>query len=452
MTPSAPAGGRTWNGPFSSVRLRVTAAATLAALVVALIGSALFVLLLRHSLTNELETTGTQQVETVRAQLAGGATRSEAVITGKNDVVIQLVDRSGRVVASDHPGVLTPLRTRPGTSTDVPLRPFADRFVVVAGMARSGHVLIVVGHSTEQVMKVTSSASLLLAVAVPLALAALALAVWLSVSRALRPVEEMRREAATITSAHLNRRLAVTPGDDEIPRLATTLNGMLDRIDVASTLQRQFVSDASHELRSPLAALRQLAEVARDYPENDAHRHLAQDVLAEEQRMEGLVESLLLLSRVEDSERSAARVEVDLDDVVLGEVRRQRREGGPRIDVSEVSGGQVLAEPVLVRQVVTNLLGNALRHATSEVRLALREEDDQVVLTVEDDGHGIPVQERDRIFERFVRLDESRARDAGGSGLGLAIVRKVVEDLGGSVEVGDAAAGGALFRVTLPAV
>ncbi|GAB3664653.1 ATP-binding protein [Nocardioides korecus] len=452
MTPSAPAGGRTWTGPFSSVRLRVTAAATLAALVVALIGSALFVLLLRHSLTNELETTGTQQVETVRAQLAGGATRSEAVITGKNDVVIQLVDRSGRVVASDHPGVLTPLRTRPGTSTDVPLRPFADRFVVVAGMARSGHVLIVVGHSTEQVMKVTSSASLLLAVAVPLALAALALAVWLSVSRALRPVEEMRREAATITSAHLNRRLAVTPGDDEIPRLATTLNGMLDRIDVASTLQRQFVSDASHELRSPLAALRQLAEVARDYPENDAHRHLAQDVLAEEQRMEGLVESLLLLSRVEDSERSAARVEVDLDDVVLGEVRRQRREGGPRIDVSEVSGGQVLAEPVLVRQVVTNLLGNALRHATSEVRLALREEDEQVVLTVEDDGHGIPVQERDRIFERFVRLDESRARDAGGSGLGLAIVRKVVEDLGGSVEVGDAAAGGALFRVTLPAV
>ena len=452
MTPPAPTGRRTWTGPFSSVRLRVTSAATLAALVVALIGSALFVVLLRHSLTNELETTGTQQVETVRAQLAGGATRSEAVITGKNDVVIQLVDRRGRVVASDHPGVLTPLRTRPGTSTDVRLPQLADHFVVVAGKARSGSVLIVVGHSTEQVVKVTSSASLLLAVAVPLALAALALAVWVSVSRALRPVEEMRREAATITSAHLNRRLAVTPGDDEIPRLATTLNGMLDRIDVASTLQRQFVSDASHELRSPLAALRQLAEVARDYPENDAHRHLAQDVLAEEQRMEGLVESLLLLSRVEDSERSAARVEVDLDDVVLGEVRRQRREDGPRIDVSEVSGGQVLAEPVLVRQVVTNLLGNALRHAASEVRLALREEDGQVVLTVEDDGHGIPVRERDRIFERFVRLDESRARDAGGSGLGLAIVRKVVEDLEGTVEVGAAATGGARFPVTLPAV
>ncbi len=443
---------RTWSGPLSSVRLRVTAAATAAALVVALVGSALFVLLLRHSLIGELETTGEQQVQTVRAQLASGASRSEAVVTGKNDVVIQLVDRSGRVVASDHPAVLRPLRTEPGTSTDVRLAPLTDHYVVVAERARSGDVLIVVGHSTEQVARTISSASLLLAVAVPLALAALATAVWLSVSRALRPVEEMRREAASITSAHLHRRLAVTPGDDEIPRLATTLNQMLDRIDAASLLQRQFVSDASHELRSPLAALRQLAEVARDYPEHEAHRALADDVLAEEQRMEGLVESLLLLSRIEDSERSAARVEVDLDDVVLGEVRRTRRTGGPDLDVSEVSGGQVLAEPVLVRQVVTNLLGNAVRHARSEVRVTLHEGDDEVVLTVEDDGHGVPEAERDRVFERFVRLDESRARDAGGSGLGLAIVRKVVEDLEGTVAVdGSTTLGGARFTVRLPA-
>ena len=433
-----------------SVRVRVTLAATAAALVVTVLGSVLFVLLLRHNLTNELIGSGMQQVQTVQAQLAAGESRDEAVLTGKNDIVIQLVDPSGTVVASDHPRVTTPLRTTPGTSHSVKVKRLVDRYVVVAASSRKGDVLIVVGHSSEQVDRATGNASLLLGISVPLALAALAVAVWLSVARALRPVEAMRREAQTITAAHLNRRLAVSPGDDEIPRLATTLNEMLDRIDAASLLQRQFVSDASHELRSPLASLRQLAEVAHGYPEGDAHAALARDVLTEEGRMEELVESLLLLSRIEDSQRSASRWDVDLDDVVLNEVRRTRREDGPTIDVSGVSAGQVLAEPVLVRQVVTNLLTNAVRHARSEVRVALREYDDRVVLTVDDDGHGIPADERHRVFERFVRLDESRARDAGGSGLGLAIVRKVVEDLGGSVEVGSSDLGGARFMVTLP--
>lgn len=433
-----------------SVRVRVTLAATAAALLVAMIGSVLFVLLLRHNLTNELLSSGRQQVETVQAQLATGESSAEAVVTGKNDIVIQLVDASGTVVASDHPRVSTPLRTKPGTSHSVKVRGLVDRYVVVAAEERRGDRLIVVGHSSEQVTRATGNASLLLGLAVPIALAAMALTVWLSVGRALRPVEAMRREAQSITAAHLNRRLAVTPGDDEIPRLATTLNEMLDRIDAASLLQRQFVSDASHELRSPLSALRQLAEVAHGYPESDAHAALARDVLTEEGRMEELVESLLLLSRIEDSQRSASRWDVDLDDVVLNEVRRTRREGGPAIDVSGVSAGQVLAEPVLVRQVVTNLLTNAVRHARSEVRVALREYDDRVVLTVDDDGHGIPLEERHRVFERFVRLDESRARDAGGSGLGLAIVRKVVEDLGGSVEVGTSDLGGARLLVTLP--
>ncbi len=433
-----------------NVRVRVTLAATGAALAVGIIGSILFVFSLRTGMGNELRSSAEQQVQTVQAQLRQGETPEQAVATGKNDIVIQIVDDAGTIIASDHPRVLTPLLTQAGTADGVSVKRLEDRYVVVARPSLKGNALIVVGRSSEQLGHATQTATVLLTIAVPIALALLALAVWLSVGRALGPVELMRREAAKITSAHLNRRLAVSEGDDEIPRLALTLNGMLDRIDAASLLQRQFVSDASHELRSPLATMRQLAEVARDYPEGEAHVLLARDVLAEERRMEELVESLLLLSRIEDSHRSASRMAVDLDDVVLGEARRTRREGGPRIDVSGVSAGQVIAEPVLVRQVVTNLLSNAVRHARSEVRVSLQEYDDRVVLSVEDDGHGIPEDERDRVFERFVRLDESRARDAGGSGLGLAIVRKVVDDLRGTVEIAASATGGARFVVTLP--
>ena len=203
----------------------------------------------------------------------------------------------------------------------------------------------------------------------------------------------MREEAATITAAHLNRRLAVPDGSDEIPRLAETLNEMLDRIDATSRLQRQFVSDASHELRSPLATLRQLAEVARDYPERTAQDSLARDVLAEEARMEELVSALLILARIDDGVPATAGP-VDLDDLVLAQARRLRRDDGPRFDVSGVSAGQVVGDSVLLGQVVGNLLSNALRHAREEVSVSLQEYDGEVVLTVDDDGNGIPEHDR----------------------------------------------------------
>jgi signal transduction histidine kinase len=372
------------------------------------------------------------------------------VLTGKNDIVIQIVSTKGQVIASDHPRVTTPLRTSSGTAKGVKVNRLSDHYIVVARQVRKGSGLIVVGRSTEQVEHATDASALLLGFSVPLGLALLAMAVWLSVGRALRPVEAMRREAATITAAHLDRRLAVPFGEDEIPRLALTLNEMLDRIDATSMQQRQFVSDASHELRSPLAALRQLAEVARDYPDRVAQGDLARDVLAEEARMEDLVKALLLLARIDDSPGTVASP-VDLDDLVLVQARRLRRDHGPRIDVSGVSAGQVAGDSVLLGQMVGNLLSNALRHASTRVTVSLHEYDAQVVLTVDDDGNGIEEADRARVFERFVRLDEARTRDGGGSGLGLAIVAKVVEDLGGTVRVRESEAGGARFVVALPA-
>jgi signal transduction histidine kinase len=435
--------------PLSYVRVRVALAATLAALLVALLGSGLFLVSLRRAMENQLITSAQQQIAEVQALLRSGDAPRDAVLTGKSDVIIQLLGPQGQIVASDHPHVHATLRDRPGMDKDVKIRRLEDHYVVVAARSNPGPGMIVVGRSTEQVQHATAASALLLSFAVPVGLALVAMAVWLSVGRALRPVESMREEAATITAAHLNRRLAVPDGRDEIPRLAVTLNEMLDRIDATSRLQRQFVSDASHELRSPLATLRQLAEVARDYPGRTGHDSLARDVLAEEDRMEELVTALLLLARIDDGVPATAGP-VDLDDLVLAQARSLRRHDGPRIDVSGVSAGQVVGDSVLLGQVVRNLLSNALRHASEEVSVSLQEYDDQVVLTVDDDGNGIPEADRQRVFERFVRLDEARARDGGGSGLGLAIVHKVVDDLGGSVRVQESGHGGARFVVAVP--
>lgn len=440
--------------PLSHVRVRVTAAATLAALAAAVVGSLLFMGSLRSSLDRGLVTSGEQQVQSVQAQLDGGESPDQAVVSGKNDILVQIVDAQGAVLATDHPRVTTPIRTTPGTARRVRVPHLTDSYVVVARKEKGGDRLIVVGRSSEGVQRAADAVGLLLAVSVPVGLGLLAVAVWLSVGRALRPVEAMRREAAAITTVHADRRLAVPDGDDEIPRLARTLNEMLDRIDASQRLQRQFVSDASHELRSPLASLRQLAEIARDYPDTVEAPALARDVLAEEQRMEEMVTALLLLARLDDAAESGAD-EVDLDDVILDEVRRARSVAAGQgrtvhIDASGVGAAQMEANPVLLAQVVRNLLSNATRHARADVHVSLHEVAGSAVLSVEDDGNGVPPEDRERIFERFVRLDESRTRDAGGSGLGLAIVDKIVRGFGGTVTVGESRAGGAAFVVSLP--
>ena len=357
----------------SSVRVRVTAAAMLAALVVAAVGAFIIMTSLRSALEQGLVTSARQEVASVQAQLQDGEAPAQAVVSGRNDVIVQIVSDDGRVVATDHEPVTTPLRTTPGSVRGVRVKGLEDRYVVVAEREREGAGLIAVGRSSEQVTEATRTAAILLGVSVPLALALLALTVWVSVGRALRPVEAMRREAAVITSAHLDRRLPVTPGDDEIPRLARTLNEMLDRIDASQRMQRQFVSDASHELRSPLATLRQLAEVAQGYPGRVVTADLAADVLAEEQRMEDLVNALLVLARLDDAPAARDDRPVDLDDLVLMEARRQRN-GGARIDVSGVSAGQVAGHPVLLGQAVRNLLANAVRHARDRVTVTLDEQ------------------------------------------------------------------------------
>lgn len=431
------------------LRVQVTLAAVGVTLLAALAGAVLFLGALHQSLQGSLLEGARQQAASVAARLAAGSTPEAAVASGRDDVVLQVLGPAGRILASDHPELTTPIVRAPGDAAGIAVPVLGDRFAVVAQRAASGH-LVVVGTSEEDLDRSMRVAYGLVAAGVPLAMLLVGAVVWVAVGRALRPVEVMRREAAAITAEHLHRRLAVPPGDDEIPLLAATLNGMLDRIDAAQRRQRQFVADASHELRSPLAVVRQLVEVAQRHPESTSAVELAREVAAEEQRMEDLVVALLTLARLDDGAVATTQV-LDLDDLVHGEVERLRvRDVGIVIDRHGVGAARVHGDPVLWTQVVANLLGNGARHARERVLVTLGEAGGRAVLVVEDDGPGIPPAEREAVFERFVRLDEARARDAGGAGLGLAIVRDVVTLAGGSVRIEDATLGGARFVVDAP--
>ncbi|WP_425576545.1 sensor histidine kinase [Nocardioides nanhaiensis] len=266
--------------------------------------------------------------------------------------------------------------------------------------------------------------------------------------RALRPVERMRAEVAEISDDRLDRRVPVPGSRDEVHRLALTMNEVLARLETSRERQQRFVSDASHELRSPLASIRQTAEVSQAHPGALPEGELAEAVLEEGLRMQRIVEQMLVLTRA-DERGVRPREEVDLDDLVLGQARRVAREG-LRVDTRGVGPARVVGDTAALTQVVRNLADNAARHAASRLAVGLVEQQGGAVLFVDDDGAGVPPAERERVFERFVRLDESRSRDAGGSGLGLAIVREIVRAHGGEAHVEDSPLGGARFVVRLP--
>lgn len=430
------------------LRVRVTAAAALVTLLVAAVMAAVFVRALQHDLEASLLEGAAQQASAVAARLAGGAAPVDAVASGRDDVVVQVVE-DDRVLATDQPDVERVLRPRVGEQAGIDVPELGDSYAVAT--VEEGGRLVTVGVAEEGLRASLRDAAELVTFGVPLVVLLVAAVVWVAVERALRPVEDMRSEAEAITAAHLHRRLPRPPGDDGIARLATTLNRMLDRIDDGQRRQRQFVSDASHELRSPLAVLRQVVEVAERHPEGTTVAALAAEVGEEERRMEQLVEALLVLARLDDGHELPVRL-VDLDDLVHLAVERQRRTHPELVvDRTAVGAGQVRGDEVLLAQVVGNLLANAARHARSRVAVSLTEEGGRVVLAVDDDGPGIAPQDRARVFDRFVRLDEARARDAGGVGLGLAIVSDVVALHGGDVRVEGAGLGGARFVVELPA-
>jgi len=290
----------------------------------------------------------------------------------------------------------------------------------------------------------------------PALLALVAGLAWALVGSVLRPVDALRRGAADITGTSGGRRLPVPAGEDELHRLAVTLNDMLARLDASSAQQRAFVADAAHELRSPLASARTQLEVGLAHPSGADWPGTAADVLTDVERLARLVDDLLLLARV-DAAAPSLDVNVNLTSVVAQAVQRHQGLRVPVINLSPEPDAS--AESNVVRgnadalgRVVTNLLDNAVRHAGSSVLVDVRADGEQVQLTVDDDGPGIAPAMRLRVFARFTRLDDARGRDGGGSGLGLAIVGGLVAAHGGSVELSQAPAGGLRAAVRLPAV
>lgn len=284
---------------------------------------------------------------------------------------------------------------------------------------------------------------------VPALIVFVGIVAWTVTGRALRPVEVIRNEVTAITHSRLDRRVSEPRARDEVGRLAQTMNEMLDRLQTSSERQRQFVSDASHELRSPVAAIRATGEVALAHPDSADWPAVVRRMLGDDERMEQIVRNLLDLAREEEVELPSTRV--DLDDIVLEEAVRARGHGRA-VNTERVSAGRVRGSHEQLSRVVRNLLDNAGRHASTAVRVSLTSAE-TVMLTVEDDGPGIPVEHRSEVFERFTRLDEGRARDAGGLGLGLAMVRSIAHHHGGTVEITDPtdpAYPGARLVVTLP--
>jgi signal transduction histidine kinase len=242
----------------------------------------------------------------------------------------------------------------------------------------------------------------------------------------------------------------VPPVDDEVGRLATTMNRMLDRIESSSRRQRDFVADASHELQSPLAAVRAQLEVALTHPSGTDWSTLAKDLLSDSEQMERLVRDLLFLAREDDASVVRREELVDLDDVVLEEVARLRGHGAVPVDATAVSAAPVRGDPDELRRLVRNLLGNAVTYAGTTVTVGLTTVGAHARLEVRDDGPGVPTGDRDRIFDRFFRADTARTRGSGGTGLGLAIARSVATRHGGTLVLAGSEHG-ACFVLELPA-
>jgi signal transduction histidine kinase len=444
-----------------SVRARITLVATAVVFGALALGGVAFVLILSETLHDSAESAAhgeASRIETIVEE--SGSTAQAAAALADLDGHAQLIV-SGRVVgATDDLDDADPVVTR---ETDgavaVTVRDSDDdddeRLVIVAKELDDG-ALLVVGVDDEARSEALSSTRSLLFFAVPVVTVFVGLTCWLVVGRALRPVEKVRRAAEQITAAELGRRVEASGSGDEIDRLATTLNTMLARLEAAQLRQRRFVSDASHELRSPVSSLRQNAEVALTYPGQVLPEEFAATVAAESERMATMIDGLLLLARADEDTLRVLATAMDLDDIALREVTRARGADRLAVDSSGIGAAQVSGDEAMLSRALRNLVDNALRHAATRIAVSTYLDSDGrcplAVVAVDDDGSGVPESERARIFERFVRLDESRSRDSGGSGLGLAIVAEIVSAHGGSVRVTDSALGGARFEIRLPAV
>ena len=441
-----------------SVRIRTAVAAALVVGLVLAVTAVVVSVLLRRSLVQHLQEATELRSADVASLARGDELPPVLPQVGEDQALVQVFDGAGRLLATSAAlgdGALLPQFLAPGESllTRIVENPAFDQdesFLVSARRFQSptGPAVVYAAASLDDVDDTVATVNGILAVGVPLLVAAVGFTSWLVTRRALQPVDSIRSEVAEITTRDLSRRVPEPAANDEIGRLARTMNGMLDRLQAGSDRQRRFVADASHELQSPLASARAQLEVGLATEEGTDWRTTVEDVLREHDRMERLVQDLLFVASADEGSAPPTRQRVDLDDLVLEEAQSLRGRTTVDLDLSRVSGGQVLGDRHQLGRVVRNLLDNAQRHARTRVAVELAADGDAVQLVVADDGDGIPPEDRVRVFERFARLDKGRARTEGGTGLGLAIAKAVVEAHGGTIAVLDGEGG--RFAVRLP--
>ncbi|WP_433473873.1 sensor histidine kinase [Spirillospora sp. CA-142024] len=470
--------------PFSSVRARATVGAT-AVVAVALAAAGLVVVsLLRANLAGHADLRAEMTARQIAVKLATGTPYRRLDLDDTEERPVQIVDSAGRVRAvsedlqaisgSGDPATMLVPRTavllpgdddldeevpRPGRVSEgvrhaagratVYGRTAQYRFAAVEATTPAGEaVTVYAGAALSTSRDAVAVVGRAMLAGLPPLLGVVAGVTWLVTRRALRPVAAIRGELVEITaSGDLARRVPVPRSWDEVAELAGTTNQTLAALERSVTRQRGFVADAAHELRTPIASLRTQLEVAAAHPRLLDVAELTHDVV----RLQHLAADLLLLARLDAGDEPAPPEPVDMAELVRDELRR--RPAGARdlaIEADVADALRVRGSRVRLARVLSNLLDNAERHAAARVRVRLGPQGNAAVLRVSDDGAGVPPDDRERIFERFVRLDEARSRDDGGAGLGLAITHDLVRAHGGRITVGDAPEGGALFEVRLP--
>jgi len=364
-----------------------------------------------------------------------------ATATSPTDSTAGVLDRLRSLLSDDR----TPLFGRV-----MPSNLSSERFAVSRATVDtpSGQLVLNVASPLGGIERTVDRITNALLVAIPALVLLVGVMTWFMTGQALRPVEAITRRANEIGGRTLHERVPESASDDEIGELARTVNAMLARLERSSEQQKRFMSDASHEMRSPVSSIKVQLETALIDSANTDWPAVAETVLREDERLASLVTDLLALSRLEEH-RARPMVEIDLDEVVYDQTSRTLR---VPVDRSAVSAGRVMGIYGEMASVVRNLVDNAARHAASQVAIGLRTIGPFVRLTVDDDGPGIAPADRDTVFERFARLQEGRSRDAGGSGLGLALTKRIVEAHGGKVFVETSDLGGASFVVELPSL
>ncbi|MFI5100083.1 MAG: sensor histidine kinase [Actinomycetes bacterium] len=427
--------------------------------------------LFAHARTAELDDRLSEQMSTLQTLVGSDQLTQPLPVPPGSPVLAQVVDSAGTVLASSLSAgrvlALVPPASIGSMSGHGPLSTSETGFgagrlrvLVEPAQLRNTPVSIVTAASMADLTSTLDQLRRVLFLVAPLTVLAAGLASWAALGAALRPVDEMRAAADSIGGSVdpelTHAKLPVPPSDDEIGRLAVTLNRMLERLQASSRQQRDFAADAAHELRTPLATLLAELEVARARGDAADWDGVADEAIAQARRMSLLIDDLLLLARA-DADRLGPREAIDLAAVVASTLESDRwaSGAGPIRVVGEVAEPHldVRGDQAALERVLTNLLDNAVRHARTTVVVSLTVDGPGAELVVCDDGPGVPSEQLNLIFDRFYRADPSRSRGAagdGGAGLGLAIARSVVRAHGGEVSAAERPGGGLCVRVTLP--